>query len=261
MDIATLLGFICAVGVVIFAITFSGAVSVMFDFPSLLIVLCGSAGVVLMRYSLKQFFSALQTGMLAIFYRSENPDDVITQVVALAELARRDGILALENKEIKNKFLKQGIQYVVDGLDPIIIENLLYKEMAQKIERHSQGQQVFKAIGEVGPAMGMIGTLIGLVQMMSNLGDPAALGPGMALALLTTLYGAILAHLIAIPISEKLEFRSKEERTINSIIIDAVLSIQRGHNPRIIRDILRTYLPHSKRSKQEGNVKIINTKK
>ena len=156
-------------------------------------------------------------------------------------------MLALENVEIKNDFLKQGVQYLVDGIEPELVEEMLYKDMTLSLERHQNGQQIFKSIGDVGPAMGMIGTLIGLVQMLSNLGDPSSLGPAMAVAMLTTLYGAILANMVALPIADKLELRSKEEMMLKSLIIDALLGIQKGQNPRLIQDLLKTYLPVKKR--------------
>ncbi|MCW5588695.1 MAG: flagellar motor protein PomA [Legionellales bacterium] len=248
MDLATLIGFIFAIGVVIMAIIVGGSAEAMFNVPSMLIVFGGTAGVVLMRFSLHQFFGAVKIGLKVLFYRSETPEQVISQVLQLAEIARKNGILALENADIKNNFLKQGVQHLVDGLEPEIVETMLVKDMEMTVSRHEQGLQIFRAIADVGPAMGMIGTLIGLVQMLSNLGDPGSLGPAMAIAMLTTLYGAILANIIATPIAEKLELRSREERTMQALIIDAVIGIQAGQNPRIINDILQTYLPGSKRS-------------
>ena len=149
----------------------------------------------------------------------------------------------MENIKISNAFLKQGVQYLVDGLDPEIIEQTLYNQMMLTQERHQQGQQIFRGLGEVAPAMGMIGTLIGLVQMLSHMSDPKAIGPGMAVAMLTTFYGAVMANMIALPIAEKLEIRSREDRNTMAMVIDAVLAIQQGQNPRIIRDLLKAYLP------------------
>jgi chemotaxis protein MotA len=123
--------------------------------------------------------------------------------------------------------------------------------MNQTLQRHNDGQDIFKAIGDVGPAMGMIGTLIGLVQMLSNMNDPKQIGPAMAVALLTTLYGAILANMVALPIADKLAVRSREETTRKSLIIEALLGIQSGQNPRVIENMLETYLPKSKRQQEE----------
>jgi len=253
MDLATLIGFLATVGVVFGAIAFGGSIGLVLDMPALLIVVGGSAGVVLMRFNIKQFFGAVKIGLIVLFHKSEKTEDIIKQVVLLSDISRRQGMLALQEVEIKNKFLKQAIQYVVDGLEPEIIETLLYKDLTLTIERHVQGQQIFKALGEVAPSMGLIGTLIGLIQMLSNLGDPKSLGPSMAMAMLTTLYGAILANIIAIPIAEKLELRSREEKNIKLLIIDAVMGIQRGQNPRLITDILKAYLPGSARDREGDN--------
>lgn len=249
MDIATLIGFLAAVGVVMMAILLGGSFGVIINVPSLLIVVAGSAGVVMMKFSIGQFFASVKVGLKTLLHKAEKPTEIINEIVELADKARKNGVLALEEAEIKNKFLAQAIQYLVDGIEPDVIENTLHNEMEQTIERHLQGQQIFKSMGDTGPAMGMIGTLIGLVQMLSNMSDPKSIGPAMAVAMLTTLYGAILANMIALPIADKLELRSKEEKLIKSMIIDGILAIQQGQNPRIIRDYLTTYLPASARIK------------
>lgn len=252
MDLATLIGFLSAVGVVMMAILQGGDLSLVINVPSLLIVVAGSAGIVLMKFSLGQFFGAVKIALKTVLYKSEKPSEIIALVNELADKARKEGMLALESIEIKNSFLKQGVQYLIDGVDPETIETTMFNDMAQTVERHQLGQQIFKAVGDVGPAMGMIGTLIGLVQMLSNMSDPESLGPAMAVAMLTTLYGAILANMIALPIADKLELRSKEERLKMAMIMDAIMGIQKGQNPRMIQDILKTYLPGSKRDGEKG---------
>lgn len=254
MDIATLLGFIAAVSVVIMAIAMGNELGSVVNLPSFVVVVGGSLGVVLMRFSLGQFFGAIKIALKAFFNKSEDINKLIPEILELSDTAKKNGVLALEKVEIKSKFLKSGIQHVVDGLDPQVVEDMLYKDLDATLDRHKKGQQIFKALGDVAPAMGMIGTLIGLVQMLSNLSDPGSLGPAMAVAMLTTLYGAIIAHLIALPIVEKLELRSKEEELVKSLIIDSILSIQKGQNTRILHDILKTYLPSSKRE-AEGKEK------
>ena len=208
-------------------------------------------GVLLMKFSIGQFFGAVKVALKTVLYKSHAPSSLIDQVMELAQAARKGGVLALENVEIGHPFLKQGIQYLVDGLDPAVVETTLNKEMVLAVERHNQGKQIFKSMGDVAPAMGMIGTLIGLVQMLSNMSDPASIGPAMAVAMLTTLYGAMLANLVALPIADKLDLRRKEEKFIKSLIIDAVMGIQSGQNPRIMKDILKMYLPGSKREDKE----------
>lgn len=252
MDLATLIGFISAVSVLIMAILQGGSLSMMINVPSILIVFCGSAGVVMMKFSLGQFSGAIKIALKALFHKAETMGQLIEQLMNLAQEARKGGVLALENVEIKNPFLKQGVQYLVDGLEPEVVEHTMMKDLTQTLERHNQGQHIFKTLGEVAPAMGMIGTLIGLVQMLSNMSDPKSIGPAMAVAMLTTLYGASLAHLVALPIADKLALRSREERINKSLIIDAVLGIQSGQNPRILQELLKTYLPCSKREIGEG---------
>ena len=147
--------------------------------------------------------------------------------------------------------MKSAVNLVVDGHDPEVVKGILNKDMNLTVKRHKDGQAIFKAIGDVGPAMGMIGTLIGLVQMLTVMDDPKSIGPAMAVALLTTLYGAILANMFALPIADKLALRSTEERMAKSLIIDAVMGIQEGQNPRVIEDMLKNYLPKSRRATEE----------
>ena len=157
-------------------------------------------------------------------------------------------MLGLENVEVENEFLRNGIQLVVDGNTPELVNKILSKDISLAIERNETGLNVFKAIGDVAPAMGMIGTLIGLVQMMSNMSDPKAIGPAMAVALLTTLYGAVIANTIALPIADKLAHRSNEERLNKSMILESISAIQEGLNPRMIEGLLNAYLPASKKA-------------
>lgn len=251
MDIATLIGFVAAVAMVMMAVVSGGDIGVVVNIPSMLIVVGGSAGVIMMKFSLGQFFGAVKVGLKVLLYKSEQPIQLIDELLELSQSARKEGLLALESAEVKNSFLKKGLQYLVDGLDPEVLETTLEKERNLAFERHMNGQSIFKSLGDVAPAMGMIGTLIGLVQMLSNMSDPSSIGPAMAVAMLTTLYGAMLANLVAIPIAEKLTMRAKEEMLLQSMMIDAILSIQAGQNPRIMKEILVTYLPSSKRASDD----------
>ena len=171
----------------------------------------------------------------------------------LAETARKSGLLALESHEFKNEFLGKGIRLCVDGHDPEFVKRMLGKDISLAIERHDTGKGIFKSIGDVAPAMGMIGTLIGLVQMLSNMDDPKSIGPAMAVALLTTLYGAIIANAFALPLADKLGFRSTEERINKSLILETIAGIQEGLNPRVLGGLLKTYLPGSKRESEESS--------
>jgi len=243
VDIATLLGIIGAIGIVAMAMILGGDPIIFVNIPSILIVIGGSLFVVLAKYSLGQFLGAVKVAVKAFAFKLESPEEIIGVLVDVAQVARKGGLLALEDKEVDNKYLKNGMQLLVDGQDREVVRTMLAKDRAMTLERHKWGAKVFTSIGDVGPAMGMIGTLIGLVQMLSNMDDPKSIGPAMAVALLTTLYGAMLATMIAIPIADKLTLRMTEEARIQSIIVDALLAIQSGQNPRVIEDMLRTYLP------------------
>jgi len=251
LDIATLLGLIGSFAIVILAMVLGGSAGVFFNIPSLLIVLVGSLFVVLMKFSLGQFLGAMSIAAKAFKFKLEAPADLIEEVVGLADKARKGGLLALEGVESDNIFLFSGIQLLVDGHEPDTVKKLLSNDIAQSEDRHDWGSKIFAAMGDVGPAMGMIGTLVGLVQMLSNMSDPKSIGPAMAVALLTTLYGAMFATMLTLPIADKLKLRMSEESRNNNIILDALLAIQGGQNPKVIEAMLQTYLPPSLRPKEE----------
>jgi chemotaxis protein MotA len=207
-----------------------------------------------MRFTLGQFIGSIKTAMKAFMYKSESPEEIIERVVELAGIARKEGLLALERQEITNPVLAKGVTMLVDGHEPTVVRKALLTEMNETLNRHSIGQQIFKAIGDAAPAMGMIGTLVGLVQMLSNMSDPKSIGPAMAVALLTTLYGAMLANMFALPIADKLALRSNEEQMNKNIIIESVLGIQDGQNPKILGEILKNFLPASKRDAEPEQV-------
>ncbi|MDG9670715.1 flagellar motor protein PomA [Hahella sp. CR1] len=252
MDLATLLGLIGGFAIVTMAMMLGGSIGMFVDVPSLLIVFGGTLLVVLMKFSLGQFLSAGKVAAKAFMFKLDKPEELIEQVVELADAARKGGLLSLEGKEIPNAFLSKGIQLLIDGHDGDVVKALLTKDRNLTVDRHKQGSSVFTAMGDVAPAMGMIGTLVGLVAMLSNMDDPKSIGPAMAVALLTTLYGAMLANMLAIPVADKLKLRMGEEEQIKSMIIDALLAIQAGQNPRVIETMLRTYLPEGKRQTEEA---------
>ena len=189
--------------------------------------------------------------LLLFIFKVQDPSELIDSIVELADAARKGGLLSLEGKEVSNDYLQKGIQLLVDGHDPDVVKTLMTKDMDETVARHEWGAKVFAALGDVGPAMGMIGTLVGLVAMLANMDDPKSIGPAMAVALLTTLYGAIMATCLAIPVSDKLTLRRTEEALIKKLVIDALLGIQGGQNPRVIDQMLRNYLPEGKRAKEE----------
>ena len=249
MDLATVIGLVGGFGTVISAMVLGGSALIFFNLPSLLIVFGGTLFVVLMKFGVGQFFGSFKIAIKAFMFKCDTPENLINQSVELASLARKNGLLALESVEIANAFMKKGVQFLVDGLDATVVKATLQKEKNLAAERHDIGIKIFMAIGDVGPAMGMIGTLIGLVQMLSAMDDPKSIGPAMAVALLTTLYGAMIANMLAIPIADKLGLRNDEEQLTQALIIDAIMGIQQGLNPRVIEELLKTYLPGSVRIK------------
>lgn len=251
MDIATLVGLVGAFGIIIGAIVTGGDLMVFVDVPSTLIVVGGTFMVTLMQVSLADFLSSFGIGMKAFFYKTDDPKQLIEEAVALADVARKNGLLALEGQEIKNPFMKKGIGLCVDGHDPALVQKMLVKDLDQTIERHQVGQRMFKNMATMAPAMGMIGTLVGLVQMLANMSDPAAIGPAMAVALLTTLYGAVIANAFAQPLADKLGRASELEQTNKSLIMETITGIQEGMNPKVLEQLLSAYLPGNKRAEAQ----------
>ena len=247
MDLATLVGIIGALGLIIVSMIMSGDIGIFVNAPSLLIVVGGTFFAAMAKFSLGQFFSAAKVAAKSFVFKLEDPAELIDEIVELADAARKGGLLSLEGKEVSSDFLQKGIQLLVDGHDPEVVKAMMSKDRYLAEERHSRGASIFAAMGDVAPAMGMIGTLIGLVAMLSNMEDPKAIGPAMAIALLTTLYGSLLANAIFLPIADKLRLRAEEEVLVKSLVIDALLAIQSGQNPRVIDTMLRTYLPGRKR--------------
>jgi chemotaxis protein MotA len=252
LDIATLIGLLGGFGIIIGAIATGGDVLLFFNLPSVLIVVGGTFMVTLMQVPLADFLGSFSVAMKAFLYKTDDPNKLIEEAVQLADIARKNGLLALENQEIANDFMKKGIDLCVDGHDPGLVSKLLSKDIDLTIQRHEAGQRMFKNMAGIAPAMGMIGTLIGLVQMLSNMSDPSSIGPAMAVALLTTLYGAIIANAFAIPLADKLSRASELERTNKSLILETISGIQEGMNPRVLEQMLVTYLPANKRPGAEA---------
>ena len=255
MDLATLIGLLLGASLVGYSI-FTGAgekAGVFLSGPSAMIVIGGAIASVMTSFPLARF---LKTGTVlkkAFLHKEQSAQKLIDDLVGYAEIARRDGILSLENatKDAEDPFIIKGIQMAVDGTDPELIEQIMNNELEAIAGRHDQGKAVFDAIGKYAPAYGMIGTLVGLVIMLMNMDDPNAIGPGMAVALLTTLYGSMFANMLALPLADKLGTRNDEELTLKTIIIKGVMSIQSGDNPRIVEQKLKTFLPPGMRTEED----------
>jgi len=247
VDIASLVGILAAFGIIGSAIMIGGPFIIFVNVPSILVVVGGTFGVTLMRITLADFLGSFKVGLKAFLYKMDNPLKLIEEAVEMANIARKEGLLALEGRDISNEFLQKGISLCIDGHSPEIVNNLLSKDINLAIERHTKGADMFKAMAIYAPAMGMIGTLIGLVQMLSNMSDPAAIGPAMAVALLTTLYGAVIANAFASPMAEKLILISNAEKLNKALILESISAIQDGTNPRVMQQLLNAYLPENKR--------------
>lgn len=247
MDIATLVGLFGGLAVIVSAIFLGGSVSTFVSVPSIVVVVGGTFMVTLCQISLAQFLGSFKVGIGAFMHKSTPPETLIEEAVTLANVARREGILALEGHEIGDQFLENGIKMCIDGHSVEMVHKMLSKDINLELQRQNTGVQMFKSIAEAAPAMGMIGTLIGLVQMLANMDDPKSIGPAMAIALLTTLYGAIIANAIALPIAAKLKAISADDRLNKLLVLESISGIQEGINPRVLQQLLTTYLPESKR--------------
>jgi chemotaxis protein MotA len=255
VDKATVIGIASAWGVVLLGILIApgSRLSAFVDYPSMMMVVGGAIAAVLIAYPLKTFLSVPKVAKKAVFPNVPKMGPVIAQLVEFSEIARRDGILALESKtdEVEDPFILLGIQMAVDGTDSETIECILRSEMEAVAGRHKIGKSLLDTLNKYAPAFGMIGTLVGLIIMLGNMDDPAAIGPGMAVALLTTLYGAAVSNMICAPLSDKLAFYSKQELQVREIIIRGILSIQDGDNPRVLAQKLNTVLPINERPTEE----------
>lgn len=247
MDLATIIGIISGCGLVVGAILMGSGLGAFIDAPSLLVVGGGSVAAMLIAFPLSTVIGSIKIALKAFFSPNQSPDAVIERIVDLAVKARKESIIALEKEEIEDPFLAKGIRLVVDGTAPNLVSSILRTEIGFMKQRHLSGQSVFKFLGGMAPAYGMIGTLIGLVQMLQSLDDPSSIGPAMAVALLTTFYGALLANIIALPIAQKLGGKSGDEVLMMEVTIQGVLAILEGDNPIIVRSKLEAYLSPSQR--------------
>ena len=245
MDIATFIGVISAFMLIVISIVMAVGIGAFINIPSVLVVVGGTICATLINYPLKEAINSIRVAKNAFFTKSLTFGEIITNFVNYANKARKEGILALESSlpEIDDEFLKKGLQLTIDGLEPQAITEILETEIAFIEDRHKLGSDMFQAMGTFAPAFGMIGTLIGLVAMLQSMDDPGSIGPSMAVALITTFYGAVLANVLFLPISGKLRARSKEETMVKEMILQGIIALSRGDNPRIIEQKLHSFLP------------------
>ena len=246
MDIATVLGVLAALGLILGSIVLGGGSFGSFiDPPSVMVVVGGAIAAALISFPLKNFLSVFGVVMKVFFYKLDSIPTLIEEIVSLAETARRDGLLALEGRlgDIENKFVVLGVQMAVDGTRPEVMEDILRTELDAVATRHRDGKALLDCMGRFAPAFGMIGTLMGLVIMLADMSDPSKIGAGMAVALLTTMYGAIASNVVFLPFAEKLGFTNKQELLAMEIIVRGIMAIQSGENPRVIEQKLNTFIP------------------
>jgi chemotaxis protein MotA len=243
MDFGTILGLVLGFGLIFASIAFGGgAFGGFIDIPSVLVVIGGTLAVAFIMFSMGTVFNTFKVGMKAFFSKSQKPQDLIELMVKLSETARKESLVALEKVKVEDPFVQKGVQLAADGADERVVKSVLQTEISFMQERHRDGREVFKGMGTMAPAFGMIGTLIGLVKMLQNLSDPASIGPAMAVALLTTFYGAILANVVCLPLAKKLENRSKDEAMHMEIAMVGIIGIIRGVHPAVLREKLLAFL-------------------
>lgn len=249
MDLATVIGLVVGFALVLMAIMMGGSIGPFIDGPSVLIVVAGSFAITTVCFSLKEVLASQMVMLKTIFSSMPDPVTESTMLIELAQKARANGLLGIQNDvdTLENDFLKRGLTLAVDGGSPEVIERIMKADTAGMVERHAKSTQIFKKAAEIAPAMGLIGTLIGLVQMLGNLDDPSKIGPAMAVALLTTMYGAIMANMVFMPLASKLERNSGAEQMLRKIYTLGAVSIVKQENPRQLELMLNTVLPPAKR--------------
>lgn len=255
MDKAALLGLLGGCAIVAWSVWVAGASYAAFwDSPSAIMVLGGAVASALTAFPLRALTNLPRVLGKAIFPRPPQIEPVIRQLVEFSEIARRDGILALENRliEVEDPFLRTGLQLVVDGTDSAVMESILRSEMEALASRHRNGRVLFDTLNKFAPAWGMIGTLVGLVIMLGNMSDPNSIGPGMAVALLTTLYGALISNMVCAPLADKLAYISRSELELREVMLRGILSIQIGDNPRVLEQKLRIFLSPREREADQA---------
>ena len=244
MDIATIIGTVLGIATVVLLMLMDGHVSIYLSEHAAIVIFGGSISTTFIRFPISTMLHGLPMGMrYAMQLRALDPRALIEEITKIAEIMRKSGPMALENQQIEDPFLAQGVRYVVDGYDAEFIQNTMEKDRDIFLGHLDEGQKIYRAIGDCAPAWGMIGTLLGMVGMFANMDDPSKLGPFMATALLATLYGALVANLFCLPIADKLHVKLEEEDISRSLIIDGVLQIRLAKSPGIIREMLISYLP------------------
>jgi chemotaxis protein MotA len=244
VDLATIVGILAGLGLVLFTILSGGDAAIFIHIPSFLIVVGGAVASTLVTFKLSEVLGVMGVVKKAFFSDNTNAAKIVETIVSLSKKARREGLLAIDAEvaQLEDPFLRGGMEMVVDGAEPETIRGVMETELSYLMERHKKGNGIFNALGTYAPAFGMLGTLIGLIAMLTKLDDPSKIGGGMAVALITTFYGALFANLLFLPIAGKLKNKSDEEVVIREMVIEGVLSIQLGEHPNTINKKLLNFL-------------------
>jgi chemotaxis protein MotA len=250
MDIATGLGLVAGFGTLIALIMIDGGnFGQYWDKHAAIVIFGGSFAVTLIRFPFSSIAHGLPLGIRFAFQmRAMDPRALIEEITRVAEVVRKSGPIALENIEIEDPFMAQGVRYIADGYDAEFIRGALERDRDVFLMHLEEGQKIYRSVGDCAPAWGMVGTLIGMVNMFANMEDPSKLGPFMAVALLATLYGALVGNLICLPIADKLMLKLEEEEVSRTLIIDGILQVRDAKSPGLVREMLLAYLPEKQRA-------------
>ncbi len=254
MDISSVIGVVSGFGFVLGTILLGGSLMAFVDIPSIVIVFGGCAASSMIAFPLADFLSVFKTSIKVFVFKIQPAEDIINNLVEISNKARKGGLLSIESdiQSTPDPYLAQALQMTVDGVKTGDIAAIMQKKMSLTKKNLDTGVKVFQGMGSYGPAFGMIGTLIGLVQMLANLDDPSSIGPSMAVAMITTFYGALIANLIFIPMAEKLSGRNEEEITNMNIIFEGIISIREGEHPKLMEDKLRIYITDKKKAGKDA---------
>jgi chemotaxis protein MotA len=247
LDFATIVGVIVGLTVVSLAILSGSDFWIFLNLPGFLIVVGGTLAATMIKFPMSGIFIAFPVGLKAAFTNEKvTPRDYIRDAIKLSKIGREQGLVALDGIKLRNSFFQQGVQLCADGREIPYIRKILTQQMAKSIQEEELGAKIFTAVGESAPAFGMFGTLVGLVQMLSNMSDPTSIGPAMAVALLTTLYGVLIANLVALPIAEKLEAKAEQSKVLRALIIECVFQIQQLQTSTTMQEMLEPFLPEKR---------------
>lgn len=250
MDLATGIGILGGIATILVIIIIDGAnFAAFYDKHAVIIIFGGATAATMVRFPFSTILHGLPMGLRYAFQlKASHPRELIEEITRVADVVRKSGPMAIENVQVADPFLAQGLRYIADGYDKDFIREAMEKDRDNFLQRLDEGSKVYRAYGDCAPAWGMIGTILGMVTMFANMSDPSKLGPAMATALLATLYGAVIANMICLPIADKLHIKLEEEEVSRSLIIDGVLQVRDARSPSVVREMLMAYLPDHHRA-------------